>query len=200
MLKITARASSFPVTLDQLKDHVEAPADHDDDKLLRALKAAIEYCEEHTSLSLALKTFEYRADTWPCGPAEIRLPKAPVVDVLSVKYLDEDGVLRTVSSSDWTWERTFDGATVTFGADFTAPDLQESRRGAVRVEFEAGFDDPALSGSGDDPDLHLPERAVQAVLMLAAHWYANREAADFDETHVTVMAANALLNQLWIPR
>ena len=209
MLRVTAAASTFPVELSEAKGYLRVDHSDDDADVLRALKAAIEYAEERTGLSFAVKTYEWRADGWPfltsplwppTWPYQITLPKAPVVDVLSLKYLDENGTLQTVSAADYDWERTPEGATITFVDDYSFPDLHATRADRVRVEFTAGFDDPEQSGSGDDPDLRLPERAKIAVLMLTAHWYENREAATFDQSAAVVLSANDLLDQLKVYR
>lgn len=200
MLKVTADATTFPVTLAEASEHCEAPGNGDDNaRVLRSLKAAIEYAERRTGLAFARRSYEYRLDEWPCTP-EVLLPIAPVIDVLSVTYLDEGGDEIEIADDDWTWERTSDGATIVFGVDFDRPTLEDRRRGAVRISFEAGFDDPAESGSGDDPDLKLPETAKLAVLMLTAHWYENREAVSFQESFPVVVSANSLLDQMRVYR
>jgi uncharacterized phiE125 gp8 family phage protein len=200
MLFTTARADWFPVSLIEAKEYLKVSHTDEDSVILRALKSAIEFCENKTGLSFALQTYEYRLDNWPTYPDEITLPRSPVVDVLSVKYLDENGVLQTVVADDWNWERTSDGAVVVLGEDFDSPTLQDRKKGVVRITFQAGFDDPTQSGSGDDPDLKLPEQAKTAILMLTAHWYEHREAAMGDETYPNVMAANEILSQLRVYR
>lgn len=195
---ITLSGSNFlPVTVDELKLWARIHNSEEDDLIEVAISAAAEYIENQSQWVLAEKTIEYRADTW-CDP--IVIPAAPVRDVLAVKYLDEDGALQTVDTADYSWDRTPEGAQVRFARTFTRPVLAEGRTGAVRVQFSAGFDDPAEPQTGDDPDYKLPQRMRMALLFLAARWYENREAIERGQLQEVELAAVSLLAQFRIFR
>jgi uncharacterized phiE125 gp8 family phage protein len=193
MLITIVAASTLPVTVAEAVQHCRAPENGDDDALIeRALRAAIDYVQNHTTLVLAPTTFQYRLDQWGCEP--IKLPRAPVRDVSAITYLDADGAEQTVNASYYSWDLTPDGAAIHFADTFSAPELRARRSGTVRITFEAGYDDPAASGSGDDPNLQLPELLKICVLMLTSHWYEHREAVSFDESHPVVLAAQSILD------
>lgn len=157
-------ATTLPVTLDEAKAHLRVDHDDENDKIETELKASVEYVQTHTTLILAPTTLQCRLDDWPnCN--EFTLPRGPVRDVTDFTYVDEDGIEQTVSTADYSWVLTDEGATITFGEDFDAPTLKSYRKGTVRVTFEAGFDDPAASGSGDDPNFKLPYLLRVAILM-----------------------------------
>jgi hypothetical protein len=89
---------------------------------------------------------------------------------------------------------------VEFLSAFVQPILASDRNYAVQVEFDAGFDDPNATGSGDDPDLILPTRAKQAILLIAAYWYGNREAVTDVDLKTIPLAAESILAQLRVYR
>lgn len=199
MLITIAAPTTFPVTVAEASDHCRAPDNGDDNALvLRALKAAIDYVQRETNLILAPTTLQYRIDAWPCGG--LILPKAPVRDVRAISYLDADGNEQTVADDQYYWDPVPEGAVVRFGDLFSAPALQPRRSGGVRIEFDAGFDDPGASASGDDPNLILPETLKIAVLMLTQHWYDNRGVVSFEPSHAVVLSAMSLLAQQRIYR
>lgn len=208
MLITLIAATTVPVTLVQARAHVRAPENGDDDELVnRALHAAIAYAEQKTSLAFAPATYEYRLNEWPCYGYQngrltniIDLPLHPVRDVVEIAYLDENGVEQTIDEANWFWVRTPEGARVRFKSSYSLPTLYEEGDQQVRITFEAGFDDPAESGSGDDPALDLPPTLPIAVLMLTEHFYEHRGIVDAAEHYPLVTAADELLAKLKVYR
>ena len=90
-----------------------------------------------------------------------------------MKYLDTDGTLQTVDAGDYTWDRTREGADVTFSTGWSMPSLYLNSQNLVRVRFTAGFDAPG--GTASDSELTVPPEAELAVLFLMGHWLENRE-------------------------
>lgn len=206
MLSIVTRADLSSWWIPQAKIHLGIePDENDHDQVVeRALRAAIEFVEKRTSRALVPTTYVWSQDYWqnegPCagefiGACVLALPRGPVRDVIEVSYLDEDHAEQIVAEADYTWQARHDGAEIVFDDDFTEPSLS-TRPGAVRVQFDAGYDDPATSGSGDDPNLHLPAQAELAVMMLTAHWFQHRGDTDADVER----AAAALIGNLKIFR
>lgn len=203
------RATTWPISQDDARRFVIID-DEDDDHmrvLQQAIRAATEYCERYAGLTAQRVTYQLRLDAWPhhdhrdrpregaSWGGDIELPAAPVRDVLSVTYVDPDGIERPVSDDDWSWERTPAGAVVQFASSFSRPTLRSNRKGVVRVLFDAGFDAPDESGSGDDPELELPNSFIMAVQKLVLHFYENRDAGGSD-----MKAAEALLDQVRVYR
>jgi uncharacterized phiE125 gp8 family phage protein len=200
LIDVIAEADDRPVTLAELKAHVQAADFDDDDPQLEIfLDAAIDFVAERTGLTLRRSTWRVERCDWWMGCLPILL--APVRDV-AVSYFDENGAPLTVDPSLYRWERTELGTTAIWLLDaFTWPTVQAGTSNAVQVELEAGFDhDPNMTGAGDDPELAFPPRARQAVLMLAASWYRNREAVADVEHKVVPLAAEALMGQLRVYR
>jgi uncharacterized phiE125 gp8 family phage protein len=190
--------TTWPISQDTAREFVIIDdADEDHMRVLDgAIRAATAWAEGHTGLTAQPQTLQLRLDGWPddaCG--EIVIPAAPVRDVLTVTYVDEAGIEQTVTEGNYSWERTPEGALITFESDFSKPSLRSNRHGTVRVTFDAGFDDPDSSGSGDDPDLRLPDQLVMAVSQVVAQFYDNRQPnAD------GLRAAQLLLDQVRVYR
>lgn len=199
MLKLIAAADSKAVSIADLKKHVEAVEFSDDDALLEAYRdAATAFVEGRTGLTLQPSSWLAERCDWWSGCLQIRL--APVRSI-AVKYLDAAGVEQTLAEEQYRWRRTALGvAELILLPAFTSPALKADTFNAVQVEIEAGFDDPAATGSGDDPELVLPPTAAQAIKMIAAAWYRNREAVSADAEKVVPLAADALIWQLRVFR
>jgi len=102
---------------------------------------------------------------WPTD-RYIRLPFADV-SAVSVKYRDGDNAEHTVSSGSVSILSDATGPVVRLSSDFALASLYSDRDDAVQVTFTSGF--------GEDPS-SVPAAIRQAILLLVAHWYKNREA------------------------
>lgn len=200
LIDVIAEYEDRPVTLAELKAHVHAADFADDDAQLEIfLDAAIDFVADRTALTLRRSTWRVDRCDWWSGCLQILL--TPVRDV-TVKYLDAGGAEVPVGADMYRWERTALGqAEIRFLDAFAWPALKADAVNAVQIEIEAGFDqDPNQTGAGDDPELEFPTRARQAVLMLAASWYRNREAVAEGDHKVVPLAAEALMGQLRVYR
>lgn len=198
MLKLVEAATVKPVTLEELKAHCRVDFADDDNSLSIYLDAAIEFVAD--CISQVLSPSVYRADLSRFWSGCFSVLASPVREITSVSYLDVNGSRVTVDPSLYRWKRTAEGAEITLLSAFIEPPVQSERDDAVQIEVSAGYDDPAASGAGDDPDLMLPERAKQAILLLASAWYANREAVSQVDLKPIPFAIDALLAQLRIYR
>lgn len=196
LLKITAPVAP-PVTVERAKERLHIDSANFDDDLAILIDAAVGAVEGHTGRVLARSSWELRLDCWPgCEP--IRLPLAPIRDVTDVVYLDATGA-EVAIADDWYWYRTAAGADVRFVSGFSAPTLYE-RPGSLRVRFDAGYDAPSESGSGDDPELVMDARLEIAVLFLVGTWFERREHVQADQQLEVPETFRFLANQLRIFR
>lgn len=212
MLKIVAGATTLAVSVARAQQRLKIGAedalgapivDTDDNADVEALiEAARGVFEGRTGLVLQPSDWELRLDRWPaCAPRCIAIPSAPVRDVTGVSYIDEDGAEQSIAQSGdvWLWERTTEGAVLWFHKDFTFPTI-DNRHQAVRVQFSAGYDDPAQSGSGDDPELVLPPQVELALLFLVGTWFENRESVAKVDTSIVPQTFDLLIEKLKVFR
>ena len=110
------------------------------------------------------KQYSWSLTAWrePCRQA---LPLAPISAVTALRIVDRLGVATVIGASLYRLERDMHRP-VLWGATGSLPAIPAG--GTAEVDFTAGFG-PAWSD--------VPEDLRQAVLLLAAHFYENRNAA-----------------------
>jgi uncharacterized phiE125 gp8 family phage protein len=81
--------------LEYVRTHLRAVTDVEDDLLLGYVAAAAAYWEEQTGRPILHTVFELWLDAFPMSngvsPTRIELPRAPLVSVASVTYIDGNG-------------------------------------------------------------------------------------------------------------
>lgn len=150
-----------PVTVAELRAHCRIDHADDNSYLSALITAARKYVEDRTGKLLAEQTIHQIHDEFPCGATPIKLQRMPVSSV-EVTYIDEDGAEQTM---DEDLIQTSLNATIPLIApvpDEDWPDTESERLGAVTIEITGGYET-------------CPADLKQAIMMLAAHWYANRE-------------------------
>lgn len=106
------------------------------------------------------QTLELRTAAFP--RAYLTLPHGPVGEVVSVKYLDADGVEQTAATS--LYDQTGDVLRLAYNQTWPSP---RGDAESVRIRYTAGW---------ATADVPAPIKA--AILLLVGHWYANREAVN----------------------
>ncbi|WP_273688444.1 head-tail connector protein [Ketogulonicigenium vulgare] len=145
----TSEAMGVIVSLDDAKRHCRADDFGDDDALISLyIDAAVDWVQSVCQTRLE------RAEFTAAGSCfDLDFAGYPDPEIISVGYIDDLGAAVTLDTSRYALR---DGRLVVYGAENVA---------SARVEFVAGL------GPGN-----VPARLVQAMRMLIAHWYLNREA------------------------
>jgi len=163
---VTAPAT-LPVTADELRRHVWEVYDRDasdNTYFTELLTRATAHVETITNRKLVSQTWRGYLNTWPAGGAAIELPFGRVTEITRFNWLGEDAVDHTMTAS------THYIAALTGWFPKVVP-VSAWPAGAlfqvdpIRIEFVAGFGAAAV----------VPDDLKQAICLLAAHWYKNRE-------------------------
>lgn len=127
--------SGEPVTLAEAKLHLRVDITDDDALITALISAARQYAEMVTQRQLLTASWRLVLD---CFPRMIRLDKMPLVTVDSIKYVDLNGVLQTMPSTDYVVDSSAEPARITpvFGKIWPIPVPQI---GAVQVNFTCGY-------------------------------------------------------------
>lgn len=174
---VAAAALPLAALRDQLRLGTGFDADTLQEALLEsALRAALARVEGRTGKVLLARRFAWRIEGWRDAAGQV-LPVAPVKALISVAMVDRLGA-----------PVALDMAAVRLEPDAMRPMLlpaggllpQVPSGGAVEIVFDAGF---AEEWDGLPPDL------AQAVLMLAARYYEDREGAAEEPAAVTALLA-----------
>ncbi|MBA4203373.1 head-tail connector protein [Pannonibacter phragmitetus] len=160
---VTSPPAVEPVSVAELRAQVRLVHTQEDALLEHYIKAARQHVEALTRRALITQTLQVMLDAWPAGRA-VRLPVGPVQDVLAVNLMDGDGVPQPLPSGAWRFYRGSEP-----GSLRAAPGMGPVEPvNGIQIEFIAGY---GPNGSS------VPEPLRQAILLLAAHWYENREAS-----------------------
>jgi len=177
-----------PITRAFVKAHSRIEIDDEDPQVDLYIRAARERAENAECwIQLVGATWELRLDAFPsCGP--ILLPRPPLIEMISIKYVDTDGALQTLSDSSVSPAVTSSVFTVDEKSP-THPEPGEihlaygkswpstrAEHNAVRVRYRAGFAE--ASGSPPetpDPSAFLCNGVLQWIAIAAATSYADRE-------------------------
>ncbi|HRC61624.1 MAG TPA: head-tail connector protein [Dehalococcoidia bacterium] len=165
-----------PVSLNEMKAHLRVFGSEEDGLLAGYILSARRHIEIETGRALISQRWRATFDGgWPVAfdgvgfRTRVVLPVAPLLAIQSVQYIDSAGATQTLSSGLYRVARVADRRQRGFiepahGASWPAV---QSVAEAVSVTFDAGYG----TGPGD-----VEGEITQAILLLAAHWYENREA------------------------
>lgn len=157
-----------PLTLAEAKAHLRVEVPDDDALIASYIIAAREWVEGQTRRALMTQTWDFTFDwDWPTrrGRIYIRLPVAPVQSVTSVKYVDESGVTQTLSAATYQAVVNVEHPRIEAAYDSTWPSVR-NQADAVTIRAVCGYG----VGMSD-----VPQPLRQAIKLLTAHWYENRE-------------------------
>lgn len=166
-VRVTGPAAN-PVSVSEVKAWARIDGTDSDTLLTSMLAAAVEHVDGYTGIlgrCLINQTWRVSFRTWK---PYFYLPFPDVSSVSSVKYFDVDNVEQTVSSSLYQLVETDNASFVRFTDDFPDPALYDDRLDAIRIDFVAGY------GAASS---NVPEAIKAAIMMIAAQWYQNPEAA-----------------------
>ncbi|MDH5612211.1 MAG: head-tail connector protein [Gammaproteobacteria bacterium] len=168
---VTAPAEE-PIALAEAKAHVRATDTSEDALITSLIIAAREYVEAYILRKLVTQRWRvYYNDFYEL----VLFDLTPVSSVLSVKYIDADGVLTTLAADQYKLLKSAPANVIAaYGVTFPSP---RNEAEAVYVEVECGYGGAAA----------VPVAIKQAMLLFIGHHYEDREAE-------TPAAVNALLS------
>lgn len=97
----------------------------------------------------------------------LQLPYPPIIDIVSVKYIDTNGVLQTLSGS--AYELRGEVLWPVYGTSW--PDTRVQTE-AVRVQFRAGY---SVNATDNPLVAAVPDPITAALLLMCGDLYSNRE-------------------------
>lgn len=159
--KLILEPEGEPVSLEEAKAHLRLETEEEDGLLLRLIEAARREVEASARRLMLRQVWRLYLDAWPRG-GTVMLPFAPLKSVLSVTVFDADGEAHDVPATDYLVDLA------------GAPGRLKLRRTIKPGRAMNGIEIDVDAGYGEPEDVPAPLR--HAVLMLAAHWFENREA------------------------
>ena len=186
-LELVQAPTEMPVTVDELRVHVWTDYNEPGDGLKESLiAAATGHFESITGRKLIKQTWRAYLDDFPFRQP-VELPFGRVLNVTRVNWLDASGVDHVVTPFTGYIPAIIGENPQLHAVGGTWPSGSFFQIDPVRIEFEAGF------GAAAD----VPREIRQAILLLAAHWYENREAVLVGTTVREVPLAFKALSDPW---
>ena len=170
---VTSQPVAEPISLSDVKVFLRTivgDTSEDSAVLTPMITAAREFCENATGRALAVQTVTAFPRTF--GSAE--LPRPPIATLVSASYKDKDGVEHEMAEGDCI----ISNDKVYFP---NPPTTELFGVNPISVTYTAGY-------------TNLPKSLRQAMLMLIAHWYNNREAVQIGSRINEVAADHAFEN------
>ncbi len=156
--------SAEPITLAEAKTQMRVEHSDDDTIIARFIDVAIAFVDVNGALGKAMIT-----QTWgewlPSNLSTVTLTLGPVQSVAAIKYYDANNSLQTDTLSNYLVLGTPSFTTIRPKAGFNWP-VTFARDDAIKIEYVIGYGDASSS---------VPQTIRQALLLLVAHMYENRE-------------------------
>lgn len=174
-LKLIASPATYPVSLDEAKAHLREDSADNDAMIEIYRKAATEDAEKFTGRAFTDQTWDLYLDAFP--PAEIRIPKPPLIEVVGIFYRDGVGDEQEFAAAGYKVDAVSELARVTlaYGGSWPTP---QTTANAVRVRFRAGYVDEEPS----PPVGIVPFSIKAAILLTTGTLFANRETIVIGQT------------------
>jgi len=186
-LTLISAPASPVLTTGEAKAHCRVSGSDDDGEIDAFVAAATDYVETICNRQFVTATWLYSIAEWPCeNRGEIRLPLAPLQSITSLKYIDTDGTLQTLSASLYQVSTYSEPGRVRPARNEVWPTCDPESFDSVQVRFVAGYGDPA----------DVPEKAKLAVKLLVGHLYENREATIERSLSMVPLTLKAFIHSL----
>lgn len=157
-------AQTLPVTVAEVLKHcrLDGMTEHEDE-LTDILRDAIDYVESETDLTLCVSKYRWTLDYFPS--CALTLPIRPVLSA-SIRYRDTAGTWQTVDEASYQLHGLANPPLLRLNPLNVWPTTQSDVWSAVEIELVGGH-------NGTD---NVPSQAKRAILLIAGHWFVNREA------------------------
>lgn len=182
-LVLKTAPASEPVSLNETKLHCRVDHNTEDTLITNLITAARIYCEKQQNRAFITQTWYLYLDRFP-NKDYIDIPLPPLQSVTSVLYYSTDDTENTLLTDDYDVDiNSFVGRVhLKYGKTWPSEVLRPSN--AVKIEIICGY---GLAAA-------VPQNIKQAMLLLIAHWYGNRESVMVGAVSKPLeMAVDALL-------
>jgi uncharacterized phiE125 gp8 family phage protein len=159
-----------PITTAEAKSHLKVDTDDEDTYIGTLIIAAREYAEGVLGRTLVSTRKQIKLDAFPENNGPIEIPLPPTIEIQSFAYINASG--GSTSLVEDTDFKLVDGGdnepakvVPCYGKSWPAARAEDD---AVTIVFLAGWED------ADD----VPQSIKQAILLLVAHWFENRESVN----------------------
>ena len=167
-----------PISLAEAKAHMRVDTPSEDTLIQSLVMASRLHIEAALDLALVTQSWRCHRDTWSRSHA-LALPMRPIQSISSVKIYAADDSHITYGADDFILDGNANPARVVWRGHTTPPKSGRIANG-IEIDLVAGFGDAASD---------VPQSIRQALLLLIAHWYENREPVEIGATATPIPPA-----------
>lgn len=160
---MTAAPTAEPVTLAEAKAQLRVDGSTEDAFIASLIVTSRLQIEAALGLALVTQTWRLTLDDWP-HDGVIEVPMRPVQSVLAIEFASGGDGATALAPASYHVDGRALPPRIVLTSD--APPALEQRAEGISIDFVAGFG-PAAE--------HVPAPIRQALLLLVAHWFENRE-------------------------
>ena len=172
-LVLGTAATSDPVSLAEVKKHMNVDTAADDAYITALITMATDYAQRYQRRQYVNATWKLNLSDFP---PTIFVPLSPLSSVTSLKYIDTSDVEQTlVEDTDFVVDTNSEpGRIMPKRTTSGWPDVQDEIYNGVVLTFVAGYGaDADTIVAGDEVGRF--RRVQQAIMILCSHWYEQRE-------------------------
>lgn len=179
---VAQKPSVLPISLEKIKTRLAIDHNDHDEMITDLIKGAVALVEGPSGIGIALMKQTWRKSLNGLAPCML-VPGWPIKSITSVTYLDENGVLQTLSPS--LYRIDLDQEPVRIDPEWNATwPISRNIQGSVKITYIVGEESPA----------DLPADLIDAIAMLVAYRYERREAAGDAATEIP-FGVSAILSE-----
>ncbi len=187
-MRIITQPTVEPITLAEVKAQLGIPMGDtgSDTVIVRRITEARQWAEDYMQRAIVKQTQEIRLNAFPhdgnvyCNA--IKLPYPNLLSVVSVKYIDLNGVEQTIASTDYVVDTYEYGGFVrpAYGLAWPYPRIEAN---AVRIQYTCGYDVSAIAGA---KTITAATNATPGVFTSAGHGFSDGNMVQLTTTGMTV--------------
>lgn len=172
---LTSGPSTEPISLAGMKAYLRIDASDEEALITSLITAARLHIETHLSIATLTQSWSIFLDDWP-STSHVDIPIAPLISIELVNLYDEAGVATVLDEENYYIDtrsrvprllRTGSGV-------WLQPDRKAS---GIEIQITTGYGPAA-----DD----VPQNLRQAIMILVAHWFENRELVALTDNPIMV--------------
>lgn len=149
-LHLLTGPAAEPLHIAEVRQHCKVDITDDDALLGIYLAAARQHAEQQTRRQIVAARWALVLDRFPNPRCDsIRIPMGPVRRIVSVEYLNPDGLWTALFSTDYVAELDGEPARVAPAYGLSWPSVRP-QQGAVRISFDAGYVAPCAADAAAD--------------------------------------------------
>ena len=164
-LQLVSAPAIEPITLSEAKTHLRVDGATDDTLVNSLIVTSRLHIEAALSIALITQNWRLVLDCWPVGDT-LNVPLRPLSAVTEVRVIDGQGVPKIIDAISYSVDLVSNVPRIISRSGYWP--MPGVRTSGIEIDVAAGYGDTTVD---------VPQPIRQALLLLIAHWYENREPA-----------------------